>query len=148
MRALVGLGLVLALGACDTSAPVKPAGEKAPEAKLGSVVLDAPIRALGTEPFWHVDIEATGLVLTRIDQQPLTAPNKGFEIKGNVAHWASALPDQTPFKVTLTGADCSDGMSDRIYPLSAMIEVGTKTLTGCAASVEALGRATEAGRVE
>lgn len=148
MRALVGLGLALALAACDTSAPVKSAGEKAPEAKLGSVVLDAPIRALGTEPFWHVDIEATGLVLTRIDQQPLTAPNNGFEANGNVVLWTSALPDQTPLKITLTGADCSDGMSDRIYPLSAMIEIGTETLTGCAASVEALGRAKEAGRVE
>ncbi len=148
MRALVGLGLALALAACDTSAPVKPADEKAPEAKLGSVALDAPIRALGTEPFWHVDIETAGLVLTRIDQQPLTGPNNGFEANGYVVLWTSALPDQTPLKITLTGADCSDGMSDRIYPLSAMVEVGTETLTGCAASVEALGRATEAGRVE
>lgn len=148
MRALVGLGLVLALGACDTSAPVKPAGEKAPEAKLASVVLDAPIRVLGTEPFWHAEIAPDALVLTRMDQQALSAPNKGFEVNGNVVHWTSVLPDQTPLKITLTGADCSDGMSDRIYPLSAMIEVGTETLTGCAASVEALSRATEAGRVE
>ncbi|WP_312139206.1 hypothetical protein [Brevundimonas sp.] len=148
MRALVGLGLALALAACDTSAPVKPADEKAPEAKLGSVALDAPIRALGTEPFWHVDIETAGLVLTRIDQQPLTASNKGFEANGNVAFWTSALPDQTPFKVTLTAEDCSDGMSDRVYPLSAKVEIGAETLTGCAASVEALERASEAGRVE
>ncbi|MEG1453113.1 COG3650 family protein [Brevundimonas sp.] len=148
MRALVGLGLVLALGACDASEPVKPAVKEAPEVKLATVALDAPIRVLGTEPFWNVEIAPAGLVLTRIDQQPLTAPNNGFEANGNVVLWTSAMPDQTPIKITLTGTDCSDGMSDRIYPLSAMVEIGTETLTGCAASVEALSRASEAGRVE
>jgi uncharacterized membrane protein len=36
-------------------------------------------------------------------------------------------------RLTLRKAACSDGMSDRSYPLTAEVEAGGKTLKGCAA---------------
>ena len=38
-------------------------------------------------------------------------------------------------------------MSDRTYPLTARVEIGADTLTGCAASVSAIMSAGESGPV-
>ena len=48
----------------------------------------------------------------------------------------------------LIATECSDGMSDRTYPLTAKVEIGDETLTGCAAATAAIERAGESGRVE
>ena len=40
--------------------------------------------------------------------------------------------------MTLIATECSDGMSDRVYPLTARVEIGDDTLTGCAASKSAI----------
>ena len=58
------------------------------------------------------------------------------------------LDDFTVVKVMLTATECSDGMSDRTYPLTARVEIGGETLNGCAATAAALDRAGESGRVE
>ena len=43
------------------------------------------------------------------------------------------------FTVTLRATECSDGMSDRVYPLEAEIRYKGETLKGCAISQAALG---------
>ena len=45
---------------------------------------------------------------------------------------------ETPLNVMLIATECSDGMSDRVYPLTARVEIGDDTLTGCAASKSAI----------
>jgi uncharacterized membrane protein len=56
-------------------------------------------------------------------------------VQGTTAVYASAAEDGTALVVTLIATECSDGMSDRTYPLTARVELGGQTLNGCAASV-------------
>ena len=65
-----------------------------------------------------------------------------------MAVWTTETEARTPLILTLMATDCSDGMSDRTYPLTAKVEIGDETLTGCAAATAAIERAGESGRVE
>jgi uncharacterized membrane protein len=130
------VGLVLAVAACseapvETPEPATPAGP----ALLGSLDLNQPLRALGTEPFWGVDITSDALVYTAVDSAAIRAANPGPTIQGTTAVYASATSDGTALVVTLIATECSDGMSDRTYPLTARVELGGQTLNGCAADV-------------
>ena len=147
LAAFAGL-LVTACGADDTA--TQGAADTAVDKvlKIGEVSLSGTVRALGNEPFWHVELAPAGITYSRMGEDPLTGPVTDPTVTGNMAVWQTTLPDQTALSVTLTGTDCSDGMSDRVYPLAAQVKVGDETLEGCAATVEALERASESGRVE
>lgn len=136
------------LAACS-----QPTAEKAPVAPveartLAGIDLDQPLRVLGTEPFWAVEITPAGLTYSGVDRPEQKAANPGPALQGTVATWTTETAAKTPLVVTLTATDCSDGMSDRTYPLTARVEIGTETLTGCAAAVAAIEKAGESGRVE
>jgi len=137
----------VALAACSQPAEKLPAN--AAEARvLAGVDLDQPLRVLGTEPFWAVEIAPTGLTYSGVDRPEQKAANPGPALQGTVAVWTTATEAKTPLVVTLMATDCSDGMSDRTYPLTARVEIGTESLTGCAASIAAIENAGESGRVE
>jgi uncharacterized membrane protein len=138
LAALFALSLA-ACGSGEADAPVEaPAAVAAPQ-MLGGVDLNEPLRALGTEPFWGVAISPDALVYTGIDEaQPVTAPNPGPELQGTTAVYASATTDGTAMVVTLVATECSDGMSDRVYPLTARVELGELSLNGCAQSAAVL----------
>lgn len=130
------LVLGLTLAACSDPAPTGPEAPPAPApAALGDVDLNQPLRALGTEPFWAVEITPLDLTYTAIDAVEVRASNPGPTIQGTTAVYAAAAPDGTALVVTLIATECSDGMSDRVYPLTARVELGSQTLNGCAASV-------------
>jgi heat shock protein HslJ len=88
---------------------------------------EAPYRALGTEPGWALTIDR-GLIRyvgdygrTRVTT---TAPMPRPSFSGRRY--------QTPrITIDITRGDCSDGMSDRIYPERVMVTVGRKTVRGC-----------------
>lgn len=142
-------GLLVAACGSDESAPKGSADPAVQQPlKIGEVSLSGTVRALGNEPFWHVELAPAGITYSRMGEEPLTGPATDPTVTGNMAVWQTTLPDQTALSVTLTGTDCSDGMSDRVYPLAAQVKVGDETLEGCAATVEALERASESGRVE
>ena len=131
----------------------QPAAEKAPTATaeartLAGVDLDQPLRVMGTEPFWAVEIVPEGLTYSGVDRPAQKAANPGPALQGTVAVWTTETEAKTPLVVTLTATDCSDGMSDRTYPLTAKVEIGGESLTGCAASSAAIEKAGESGRVE
>ena len=111
------------------------------------VDLDQPVRVLGTEPFWAVEIAPTGLTYSGVDRPEQKAANPGPALQGTVAVWTAETEAKTPLVVTLTATDCSDGMSDRTYPLTAIVKLGDRLLTGCAASSAAIMRAGESGPV-
>lgn len=137
MRLLAVLPLALvALAACTESTPEAPPADPAPVATvLGGVDLGQPLRALGTEPFWGVEITPENLAYSGVDVTEVRAANPGPTIQGTTAVYAAAGADGTALVVTLIATECSDGMSDRVYPLTARVEVGQQTLNGCAASV-------------
>ena len=128
-----------ALAACSepASQPTSaPASGPAP-AVLAGVDLNQPIRALGTEPFWGISITASSIGYTALEGEPLLGPNPGPTLQGTTATYASTVGDQ-PIEITLIATECSDGMSDRTYPLTAMVKLGGETLNGCAGSRAAL----------
>lgn len=139
LAAVIGLSLTAA--ACS-EAPVETPEAEAPAAPamLAGVNLNGSLRALGTEPFWGVDISPDGLVYSGVDSPEIRAANPGPTIQGTTAVFASATADGTALVVTLIATDCSDGMSDRTYPLTARVELGGQTLNGCAADYAFLTR--------
>jgi len=131
--------LILSLTACSEPAP-EPASAPAPvtvPAILAGVDLGQPVQALGTEPFWSVEITPSTLTYSSPEGPPRSGPNSGPVVQGTTAVYASTLDDQ-PIEVTLIATECSDGMSDRTYPLTAMVKLGETTLNGCAATRAAL----------
>lgn len=133
---LLALAL-LGLTACSNSGETPPpeAPPPAAPAVLGGVDLGQPLRAIGTEPFWAVEITPGTLTYSAVDNPGFSATNPGPTLQGTTAVYAAAGADGVTLVVTLIATECSDGMSDRIYPLTARVELGQQTLNGCAASV-------------
>ena len=146
MRALALLAPLLVLTACSQGEEPAPAPEPAePEVVLGGVTLNEPLRALGTEPFWAVNIGDQGLVYSGVDRPEQTAPNDGPQVAGTTAMWRGQTEQGQALSVTLIETACSDGMSDRTFPLTARVEIGAEVLNGCAASVDFLMNTDEQG---
>jgi uncharacterized membrane protein len=148
MRAsLIALSSCLLLAACNPSAgdtppsPVPPAD--APPARPSPASMPAgpdfskDINAVGTEPFWAVDIRSEDLKLSGPDRKDVVAAHMGAAIQGDSAVWEGKAPDGSALKITLTSEACSDGMSDLSYPYKARVETTGELLMGCAAPVDA-----------
>ncbi|GAA0870165.1 hypothetical protein GCM10009116_20010 [Brevundimonas basaltis] len=147
--ALTAVLAAFALAACSppAEAPERPGPAPGPAPVLAGVDLTQPLRALGTEPFWAVEMTGSELVYSGVDRPEQRAPQGQPTMQGTMAVWEATTGAGNALKVTLTATDCSDGMSDRIYPLTAMVETGGELLMGCAAAVSAIESAGESGRV-
>lgn len=148
MRAAFAVLSVLALSACSRE-PETPAPGPAPEPApvLAGVDLTRPVRALGTEPFWGVDLTGTEIVYSGADRPEQRAPQPKPVLQGTTASFEAVTVAGNSISVMLAATECSDGMSDRTYPLSAIVRIGDETLTGCAASVAAIMSTGESGPV-
>lgn len=146
--ALVVPAVLLALAACtQAEAPVPPDAPAEPAPVLGGVDLAKPVRALGTEPSWSVELTGTEMVYAAPEPPELRAPQPRPVVQGTTATYETETADGTELKVTLVTTECSDGMSDRTYPLTAMVRIGGRDLTGCAASSAAVMSTGESGPV-
>lgn len=125
---LVALGLGLA--ACQPAPALTT---------LGGVDLSRPMRALGTEPFWGVEVSLDEVVFTGVDRADFRAATPVLRIAGAGAVFTAKDAGGAELSLTLKPDKCSDGMSDWVYPLSAEVRIGGETLTGCAASQTMLG---------
>ena len=132
------LPALLGLGACQPQDPNgAPAAPPADAPVVAPAVAPAsdfsrPITALGTEPFWAVRIDGARLTLSRPDQPAVEATAPGAAISSGQAAWAARTPEGQTLSVILKAGDCSDGMSDRRYPMTAEAVVAGETLRGCA----------------
>ena len=145
--AVAALSLVI-LSACSEAVEApQPAPAPEPSPVLAGVDLSRPVRALGTEPFWGVDLTGTELVYAGADRPEQRAPQPRPLIQGTTATYEAVTSAGTSISVMLAATECSDGMSDRTYPLSAVVRLGDETLTGCAASVAAIMTTGESGPV-
>jgi hypothetical protein len=148
MRRLYAALSVLVLAGCSPADAPAPSPEPpAPAPVLGGVELAGPLRAIGTEPFWSVELTGTEMVYTSTEPPGQRARQPEPVVRGTTATWESETADGTTLKVTLIATECSDGMSDRTYPLTAMVTVGDRALTGCAASTAAITSSGESGPV-
>jgi uncharacterized membrane protein len=71
--------------------------------------------------------------LKRPERPDLVAEAPGAAIEGGRAVWVAKAADGQQVTVTLYMADCSDGMSDARYQMSAEVVLVNESLRGCAA---------------
>lgn len=124
--------LLLTLAACAAPLPA-PITAGAP--------FQLPLRLVGTEPFWGARVDGRTVVLNGADRKTLTARivRSKFSASGG-AYAAEAREGEafTAMTVSFDPEPCSDGMSDRTYPLKATVIIGrdpdrsVETLRGCA----------------
>ena len=111
------------------AAPTEPASApSAPQAAVNADFL-GPIQANGTEPFWGLKVTQDALTFTRPDHPEVRIANPGPRMEGKSAVWAAPHGE---LELTLTPGHCSDGMSDRDSPYTAVVVADGQTLSGCA----------------
>jgi uncharacterized membrane protein len=93
----------------------------------------AALRAVGTEPFWNARIEGRCVTYSHPEDQKGTRIWTRFTPARGGGTWSGSLGGR-PFELRIRpGPGCSDGMSDRRYPLAAELNVAGERRQGCAA---------------
>lgn len=92
-------------------------------------------RAFGTEPFWNVNVEDATLTFSTpedhagVVMQGVREPQPdGVEISG--------IHAGQPFALRVAAGQCSDGMSDHRYTMTATFKLGDIAYTGCGESAK------------
>ncbi|HYJ29687.1 MAG TPA: hypothetical protein VEW25_05025 [Allosphingosinicella sp.] len=120
--------------AAGTPAPPAPAAPAGACAMQGSERLQVrPLRALGTEPFWNARIAGRCVTYSHPEDQAGTRIWTRYSAgTGGGGTWSGALGGRR-FELRIRPQPgCSDGMSDRRYPLAAELFVNGERRTGCA----------------
>jgi uncharacterized membrane protein len=89
-------------------------------------------RAFGTEPFWNVNVQGNTLTYTTPEDQAgrTFAGTHALQPDGGV-HYEGKDGD-TAFSLDIANDECSDGMSDSVYALTAEFRYGDMDYKGCA----------------
>ena len=91
-----------------------------------------PVRAIGTEPFWNAQVEGRCVTYSTPENQKGARIWTRFNPGPDGGVWVGSFEGK-PFKlITRLRQGCSDGMSDRSYPLDALLSVRGEERTGCA----------------
>ena len=116
---------VLLLGACNAGDP-----ERRPE-PFSEIGETETIWLNGTEPFWGGSVQGDRFIYTTAEAPDGTsiavrrfAGNSGLGFAGTIGG--------TSVDLTVTQGECSDAMSDRIYPYHATLKFGDDLRNGCA----------------
>jgi uncharacterized membrane protein len=110
MKRTLTLLLPLANGACAPLPPPPP----------------PPYHAVGTEPFWDVLIDEHDVTFTLSGSQPIRQPTPKVIIGIAGEIYRTARID-----VNIVHAQCSDGMSDRVFPDKVQVTVDGRQFHGC-----------------
>ncbi|MBH8567083.1 hypothetical protein I8748_33880 [Nostoc sp. CENA67] len=92
--------------------------------------------ARGTEPFWNVTVSKRGIVYNSPGTQqvkfPYVAPLKAEGRPADLVRVYRLKGTGNNTLIIQKVSACSDGMSDKNYPYSAIFIQGNKILEGCA----------------
>ena len=92
--------------------------------------------ARGTEPFWSVTVSKRGIVYTSPGTQqlkfPYVAPLKAEARPADLVRVYRLKGTGYNTLIIKKVSSCSDGMSEKNYPYSAIFIQGNKVLEGCA----------------
>jgi uncharacterized membrane protein len=90
------------------------------------------MRAVGTEPFWSARIEGRCVTYAHPDDQVGTRIWTQFKPASGGGTWSGTLGERR-FELRVRAAPgCSDGMSDKAYPLAAELMLNDERRSGCA----------------
>ncbi|KRB08715.1 hypothetical protein [Lysobacter sp. Root690] len=121
----------LLLAACAEKTPATAAPKPAAAAPASSGLA---LRAIGTEPGWVAEVGAGAQpkISLQLDygQRKLEVPQATVIEESN--GFAGDTHDGTAVSLTYKREQCSDGMSDRDYPASVVLQVGDQQYLGCA----------------
>lgn len=100
-----------------------------------AAISEKRFQALGTEPFWSIEIVGSRLLYTSPEQQAAVAIAAHME--GMSKHGTGGLKyvgrmDGKTVVLMIEPGTCSDGMSDTVYPYKASFMWGDQTQQGCA----------------
>lgn len=122
-----------AAGAGRPAPPETKAGAGACFMQGGERLRPAPLRAIGTEPFWGARIEGRCVTYSHPEDQAGTRVWTLYTPAPGGGTWSGALGGRR-FELRARAAPgCSDGMSDRRYPIAVDLLVGGERRRGCAA---------------
>jgi heat shock protein HslJ len=83
-------------------------------------------RAVGTEPFWNLLINEHEITFTQPEQQPVKQSTPKV-----IVGFAGEIYRTPRIDVDVVHAQCSDGMSNRIYPDKVQLTLDGKRFNGC-----------------
>ncbi len=135
MRTILAPLLALALAACDPAPPLPyPPPFPPPGDASGNY------RAIGTEPFWDLNIGRDLVFTDRGNDfavtEPTPPPARGV---------AGERYAGRRLNVTIVRSRCSDGMSERVYPDTVTLMVDGRLYRGCGAPSAFFSRIGENG---
>lgn len=90
-------------------------------------------RGIGNEPGWLVEV-GTGenpTLHAELDYGERKIDLTQVQRLSGAAGYAGTTSDGVEVQLRLQRGDCSDGMSDQTYPVSAKLNVGDRTYAGC-----------------
>ena len=132
---LILLACTLAVYGCNDTprADDRPAvGVQGASASSTRAADTLAFHAVGTEPFWSLDIGPSGLRFTTPEDtlgtyfRPVTTG-----ASGDTLHWTGTA-ERGALDARVWQGACSDGMSDRVWPYHAAVRVDTIAYRGCA----------------
>ncbi|WP_310467608.1 hypothetical protein [Sphingomonas sp.] len=98
----------------------------------GELLRVSPLRAIGTEPFWGARVEGRCVIYSTPEDQQGTRVWTRFNTGPAGGIWTGTLRGRRFVLVTQPKIDCSDGMSDRRYPIDVQLTVDGEERRGCA----------------
>lgn len=142
-RTLLSIGVV-ALSACGSDRPPSSdvvstaAGSSTPATAQASPWEQAKargiaFRGIGNEPGWLVEV-GTGefpALHAELDYGERKIDVERVQSLPGSLGYTGTTSNGVEVELQLQRSDCSDGMSDQTYPVSAKLGVGNKTYAGC-----------------
>lgn len=114
---LLAIGILASVAACS------------PRAQM--VGLEKGFKCVGTEPFWSINVEKSGIVFHHMDEEPMAYPYQPPQKQANSQVYETSTGD-SKLKIIVTEGKCSDGMSEGEYPYTVQVERDGQTYKGCA----------------
>ena len=116
----------------DETAAAPNSGSACLTGRDGKPVPANRIRAVGTEPFWAAQVEGRCVTYSHPENQSGTRVWTEFSGTTQNGTWSGFLNDRPFVMRTRPQQGCSDGMSDKRYPIAVSLTVNGEERTGCA----------------
>jgi len=123
----------LMLAACQSGSPQGNGapGDSADRQPYAGIAPDEVLHFTGTEPFWGGEVAGSTLTYTTPENPDgWTIRVQRFAGRNGLS-FSGALEGQD-FVAAISPGQCSDAMSDRVYPFNITLQIGREVRNGCA----------------